>query len=346
MPRRGLRNPDNVCYANATMQVWCSLPPVVSFLDALADAGHPLASGLSALLHALDSTEDDAAPVDEVAPDTAPPSLLSEMMTLMSDLLFGGSATGALSVSAALDAAGLGHVLRGGGQQDAQELHVALATALTPPPPPRRAHPEPWFAAYGAPPPAGGAPPPLSAPFSCTQLERLHCSGCAAIGIPPRPWVPVGGCYLPLRPALRSTTVAAAVSLALADEPLDGFMCEVGGGAHKVVQQHHLIPPPVLVLHIARAGVGWDGGAAKHGGAVLLAPRLSLPPFPGCSGAGAGYTLHGVVEHLGGPAGGHYVGWARAEGGGWWRCSDEVVRGVELSAVLRAEPSLAFYVRD
>ena len=98
-------------------------------------------------------------------------------------------------------------------------------------------------------------------------------------------------------------------------------------------------------------------------------PRSAAGPDAGLGGAGdCEYQLMGVVEHLGGAAGGHFVAFRRLgaagepgggvggvggrKGGGeggapaqWTRCSDADVRAVPLAEVLAAEAYMLLYAR-
>jgi Ubiquitin carboxyl-terminal hydrolase len=96
--------------------------------------------------------------------------------------------------------------------------------------------------------------------------------------------------------------------------------------------------PRLLICHLHRNF--WDGSGrhAKICGHVQFPVRLR-----------EGYDLKAVIVHTGvSPDTGHYVAYRQcsSEGdSGWWRVSDEAVRGVDVEEVVGCEASLLFYER-
>lgn len=137
--------------------------------------------------------------------------------------------------------------------------------------------------------------------------------------------------------------------------------------------------PPLLLLHLKRfRQVGLRGRMQKSDMVVRFPLHLDLNPFslpdPSSSkslGSSRAYRLYGVVEHMGGLSGGHYIAWVRSsrckpldedditketatsteapseeEDMGWVRCSDAQVTPVSLEEVLNtAQAYLLFYER-
>ena len=61
---------------------------------------------------------------------------------------------------------------------------------------------------------------------------------------------------------------------------------------------------------------------------------------------GTVYELSGIVEHMGGMGGGHYVAHVHAEDGEWYSISDSSVTATTVDSVLEREAYILFYRRQ
>eukprot|EP00668_Euglena_longa_P017392 GGOE01021787.1.p1 GENE.GGOE01021787.1~~GGOE01021787.1.p1 ORF type:complete len:717 (-),score=129.25 GGOE01021787.1:55-2205(-) len=121
--------------------------------------------------------------------------------------------------------------------------------------------------------------------------------------------------------------------------------------------------PQVLIIHLKRFTCSERGLWVKNDATVsfplslCLAPFCSPPPSAPADASSdpkfeAKYRLYGLVEHLGGMKGGHYVAYARRldsktrQRTDWVHCSDSHVCEATEQQVLEAQAYLLFYERE
>lgn len=108
-----------------------------------------------------------------------------------------------------------------------------------------------------------------------------------------------------------------------------------------------------MALELLLDGVHVDNGRRDSTGTIANRSRggvgAAAPPVshPTVAASGASLSLVGVVEHLGGCDGGHYVAYVKsAMNAKWYRCSDSSLTGVSVDQVVDAEPYMLFYERE
>ncbi|XP_044479337.1 ubiquitin carboxyl-terminal hydrolase 2-like [Mangifera indica] len=115
--------------------------------------------------------------------------------------------------------------------------------------------------------------------------------------------------------------------------------------------------PPILTVHLKRFNQDARGRLSKLNGHVNFSEVINLRQYmdPRCTDKEKyNYRLVGVVEHLGGMRGGHYVAYVRGaklegktqkenEGCLWYHASDVYVRESSLEEVLGCEAYILFY---
>lgn len=134
-----------------------------------------------------------------------------------------------------------------------------------------------------------------------------------------------------------------------------GYKCDSCG--HKSTEsfkKYYLFSAPkVLVICIKKFGISgslYRRRYVKSAESVSFPEKLDLSPFMMTTEAKkfkiqTKYKLSGVVNHSGGLGGGHYTSYF-CKNEEWFYASDSYVKKRSLSNVLRADPYLLFYQRE
>jgi ubiquitin C-terminal hydrolase len=195
-------------------------------------------------------------------------------------------------------------------------------------------------------------------------------------------------CALP--PALDVSAAQIGSALSVLDcfkefthpEAIEGYRCQrcasEGKGSHQHASKRFLIskPPRTLCLHLKRFCHTLDGTLKKVDQWLAFPETLTLDPFctlsalaerqspPSIAGKSPApkisYMLTGIVEHMGGIRGGHYVAYTRAalpptflggshapqhatHGSDWFHLDDSRTRRCDLGEVLSRPAYMLFY---
>jgi len=114
--------------------------------------------------------------------------------------------------------------------------------------------------------------------------------------------------------------------------------------------------PKILTLHLKRF-MQLDDGLQKINTHVSFPEILDLSPFATAENKNLPlkYTLYGVVEHIGGLTGGHYIAYVRNKGSlhsddsveqNWFYFSDTTFRKATFDEVQNSQAYLLFYERN
>ena len=139
------------------------------------------------------------------------------------------------------------------------------------------------------------------------------------------------------------------------EETLDGdnkYHCDRCQG--KVVGQKSMkieVAPNVLQIALKRYSMGYFSSPLgnKLKKRVSFDAVLDLAPCmaKGCvDGRPTTYKLYGIIVHIGGMGGGHYISYVKNDAGRWFCCDDSTVSKVDEGEVLAQSAYMLFYRRD
>jgi ubiquitin C-terminal hydrolase len=165
-----------------------------------------------------------------------------------------------------------------------------------------------------------GVSGPVRALFTSVFTKRMTCNTCAGASVVSEDMMAL---EIPLNPAVERMTLQDSVRMFLADEVVENVFCEACAVNRHKTFSHEVVPAPIVLFNVKRNGF-IDGEMGKIGTWIDYPLEFDMAEYiPGGVGR---YRLIGIVHHVGGAHGGHFLAdFLHADDGRWYRADDREV---------------------